>query len=69
MALVNAARDHPAVHYVIWNRHIWSSSAEMSQQPYTGVDPHLSHVHISVHHSAEARSSRTLWRLTRDRWL
>lgn len=61
MALVNAARDHPSTHYVIYDRKIWSVMSEMRAQPYDGPDPHTSHVHISVSHTATARHSRQPW--------
>ena len=33
--------------YVIWNRKIWNAGAQ-TWKPYTGADPHTSHVHISL---------------------
>lgn len=37
------------VMYLIWNRHIWSASqARAGWRPYTGADPHTSHVHLSL---------------------
>ncbi|MDX6273939.1 MAG: hypothetical protein QOJ92_1149 [Frankiales bacterium] len=37
------------VMYVIWNRQIWSAyNASAGWRPYTGADPHTSHVHISL---------------------
>jgi hypothetical protein len=36
------------VQYMIWNRHIWSTSqAGAGWRPYTGPDPHTGHVHFS----------------------
>ena len=32
--------------YMIWNRRVWSSRTR-SWEPYTGSDPHTSHVHFS----------------------
>ena len=35
--------------YVIWNHKIWSSyNAGAGWRPYTGADPHTSHMHISL---------------------
>jgi hypothetical protein len=37
------------VMYVIWNKKIWSSyNAGTGWRPYTGADPHVSHMHISL---------------------
>jgi hypothetical protein len=37
------------VMYVIWNSKIWSScAAGAGWRPYTGADPHTSHMHISL---------------------
>jgi hypothetical protein len=37
------------VMYVIWNHKIWSSyNANAGWRPYTGADPHTSHMHISL---------------------
>ncbi|MBK5308071.1 MAG: hypothetical protein JJD92_15405 [Frankiaceae bacterium] len=37
------------VMYVIWNKKIWSSyNAGAGWRPYTGADPHTSHMHISL---------------------
>jgi hypothetical protein len=37
------------VMYVIWNKKIWSASSSGSGwRPYTGADPHTSHMHISL---------------------
>lgn len=37
------------VQYVIWNRQIWSSyQADAGWRPYSGSDPHTSHIHLSL---------------------
>jgi hypothetical protein len=37
------------VMYVIWNHKIWSSyNANAGWRPYTGPDPHTSHMHVSL---------------------
>ncbi|MDT7572449.1 MAG: hypothetical protein QOE05_2623 [Actinomycetota bacterium] len=37
------------VQYVIWNHKIWSSyNSGAGWRPYTGADPHTSHMHISL---------------------
>lgn len=35
------------VHYVIWNRHIWSREHGFKKRAYTGKSPHTEHVHVS----------------------
>jgi hypothetical protein len=61
MAVVNAARDHPSTHYVIFNRQIWSRLTEMSARPYEGKDPHTSHVHVSVAQTPRGRLDPAPW--------
>lgn len=39
-------KDH-RVHYVIWNRHIWSREHNFVKRAYTGKSPHTEHVHVS----------------------
>lgn len=38
-----------AVKYTIWNRRYWDLNGN---EPYTGANPHTSHVHISFHATA-----------------
>lgn len=46
-ALVQS-RD-PRIKYIIWNRHIVSSSVQpWTWRPYTGANPHDKHFHLSV---------------------
>lgn len=59
--LVRAARQHPSTAYVIWSRTIWSVSSGMAGQPYSGSNPHLTHVHISAQHSDVGRHNTTRW--------
>jgi hypothetical protein len=61
--LVIAAINHQAVHYVIWNGHIWSSRDGFKKQPYDGPDPHTSHVHVSIAHYRGAEGTTEPWRL------
>lgn len=44
---------HPDVKYCIWNRQLWSAYEAhgvppFTWRPYSGSDPHTSHVHVSV---------------------
>jgi hypothetical protein len=61
---VNARRL--GVMYVIWNRSVWKAYAPAAGwQPYTGSDPHTSHVHLSFTFSGAARET-SWWTGTSD---
>lgn len=52
---------HPDVKYVIWAGRIWSAyphgdTPPFTWRPYTGADPHTSHVHVSVGVGPDGRS-------------
>ncbi|MFI9528807.1 peptidoglycan-binding domain-containing protein [Micromonospora rosaria] len=52
-----AAPRHPALKYVIFNRRIWSvARASEGWRPYTGSNPHTTHVHISVGTGPDGKS-------------
>lgn len=58
------AKD-PRVKYVIWNRRIMSGAAGPSPwvwRPYTGINPHDHHLHLSVVADARCRDRRA-WTL------
>jgi hypothetical protein len=62
-------RQHrdPRIKYVISNRRLFSSYATGSRAawawgPYTGIDPHTNHVHVSVL-DAPISDTRTAWNL------
>lgn len=64
--VVAAAIRHSAVHYVIWARHIWSkdhlgANGLPEQRNYTGSNPHLDHIHISLKQTVAAENSTTAW--------
>jgi hypothetical protein len=61
--LVTAAINHPATHYVIWRREIWSSKNGFRPIPYDGPDPHTTHVHISIAPYGPAERTTQPWRL------
>jgi hypothetical protein len=61
--LLVAAMNHPAVHYVIWDRTIYSSRVGFRPEHYDGPDPHTSHLHISIAHYPAAERSAQPWRL------
>jgi len=50
-AALVASRD-PRISYIIWNRKIVSSTtAPWTWRPYTGANPHSTHMHLSVNAS------------------
>jgi hypothetical protein len=51
------------VHYVIFNRRIWTSETEQ-WGPYYGTDPHTNHVHLSVKDSAHTNTRP--WKLSKE---
>jgi hypothetical protein len=77
------ASGHPALKYVIYNRRIWSTArAAEGWRPYSGDNPHTSHVHVSVGTGPDGSSTgpyddRSPWGLlaeeddmdARDVWL
>lgn len=58
------AAGHPALRnggVVIYNRRIASSSRGWTWRTYTGVNPHISHVHLSVSKDAANYESTATW--------
>jgi hypothetical protein len=56
-----ASRDS-RLKYVIWNRHILSSTnTPWTWRPYAGVNPHNRHCHISVKPDKVLYDSTTAW--------
>lgn len=61
--LAAVVRDH-RVAYVIWNRRIASATQDgtpWNWEPYSGSNPHISHIHISIKHTATAETDRSRW--------
>ena len=52
-------RNDARVKYVISARRIWTPAISRTWRPYTGSNPHTSHIHVSIH--ATARNSTGLW--------
>lgn len=61
--VVRAAIRHPAVDHVIWDSRIWSRWAGFRPHPYTGDDPHVSHVHVDVLPRIRGTARLARWRL------
>lgn len=67
LAHLIVARRDPRVKYVIWNRTIAKSYVDgkgtpaWQPQPYTGLNAHEKHTHVSVHNTAAARNDTGPW--------
>lgn len=50
--------NHPALKYIIWDRHIWSvARASEGWRRYSGSNPHTRHMHVSVGRGPDGRST------------
>lgn len=59
--LLDAAIRDQRVHYVIYNRKIYSRTHGWAARPYTGASPHDRHVHISLRNrTSESASAATV---------
>jgi hypothetical protein len=52
---------HPSTHYAIVNGEIYRRASGFEPEPYSGPDPHTSHMHVSITHSHRAETSRRTW--------
>lgn len=61
-ALIAAAKKHPSVRYIIFNRRIMNRDiGNFKARRYTGANPHTAHVHISIYQSRTAEQRRQSW--------
>lgn len=51
------------LHYIIYNRRIWSASNGWRQEAYTGANAHDRHAHFSSTYSTAGEASVASWRL------
>lgn len=66
-ALVNAAVGDSRVHYVIYNRKIYSRTTNWTPAAYSGANPHTKHVHISLRNrTSESADWTTVERAAAD---
>ena len=62
--LINAAKKHPSVRYIIFNRRIMNRDiGNFKARSYGGSNPHTKHVHISLYQSATAENRTQSWGL------
>lgn len=59
--IVVAAVAHPSTHYVIYDTWIWDRSRGFRPEHYTGPDPHVTHVHVSISPTVRAERSKRRW--------
>lgn len=62
--LIAAAKRHPSVRYIIFNRRIMNRDiGNFRSRPYNRSNPHTQHVHISLYQSPTAERRTTSWGL------
>ncbi len=59
--IISAVKKHPSASYVIFNKKIWSASHKWVPRPYTGANPHTTHLHISIKQGVKAEQSNVKW--------
>ena len=59
--LIRKASAHPSTAYIIYNRFIYSRRYGWEQKPYSGSNPHTTHVHISIQQNRDAEWNETRW--------
>jgi len=60
-ALIAAAMRHPSTAYIISRGYIYSRRYQWAKRPYLGVNPHNTHVHISIQQTRTAEWDETRW--------
>ena len=61
MGLVGLAIKDPRVNYVIYNRQIWQRRYGFKPRPYSGLNSHKEHVHVSILQSVAAEQNTAPW--------
>lgn len=62
--LIAAAKKHPSVRYIIFNRRIMNRDiGNFRSRPYSGSNPHTKHVHISLYQRSTAEKDPRSWGL------
>ena len=59
--LVALAIKDPRVNYVIYNRQIWQRRHGFKPRPYSGINAHRQHVHVSIIQSVAAEQNTAPW--------
>lgn len=62
--LIAAAKKHPSVRYIIFNRRIMNRDiGNFRSRPYSRSNPHTAHVHISLYQRRSAEDDKRSWGL------
>ncbi|HEX8612113.1 MAG TPA: hypothetical protein VF800_12570 [Telluria sp.] len=61
LLVIRAAIRHPSTNYVIYKRIIWARAYGFRARRYTGKNPHITHIHISIMQTRAAEQNRRRW--------
>jgi hypothetical protein len=64
--VIAAIERHPSTHYWIYERQIADRDDGFRRRPYSGVNPHTKHLHVSIRQSREAEQDRRPWGLLKE---
>jgi hypothetical protein len=53
--------DMCRLHYIIWNKRIYSQSNDFEGEAYDGEDPHTNHAHFSARYETRAENDTRPW--------
>lgn len=59
--ILAAAKVHPSTWYIICDKLIYRRKTGFVAEPYTGINPHYTHIHVSILLTATAESSERVW--------
>ena len=65
-AVLAAIKRHPSARYVIYERRLYHRLRGWKSEPYTGVNPHDRHLHVSIDQTRAAEQDRRPWGLLED---
>lgn len=61
LLVIRAAIRHPSTNYVIYKRIIWARAYGFRPRWYTGRNPHIAFIHISILQTRAAEQNRKRW--------
>jgi hypothetical protein len=59
--IIAQAKSHPSTNYIIYRRKIYSRAHGFRSRPYSGANPHNSHIHVSILQTSGAENSTVGW--------
>jgi len=65
-AVLAAIKRHPSARYVIYERRLYHRLRGWKSEPYTGVNPHDKHFHLSIDQTRAAEQDRRPWGLLEE---